>query len=105
MKIHALAKIENVAGNLSKEASNFCINWQLFYIPWVTVTYFAGFLGHKTKLSAYGHQMTMTDSPQFDLVFEVTATESQCMSQYYAHIVPVADLRLESSSTDQKGLR
>jgi len=30
MKIHALAKLENVTGNLSKETDNFCCNWQLF---------------------------------------------------------------------------
>jgi len=29
MKIHALAKLENVTVNLSK-TGNFCINWQLF---------------------------------------------------------------------------
>jgi len=29
MKILALAKLENVTGNLSKETGNFCINWQL----------------------------------------------------------------------------
>ena len=30
MKIRALAKLENVTGNLSKETGNFCTNWQLF---------------------------------------------------------------------------
>jgi len=33
MKIHALAKLENVTGNLSKETGNFCSNCSNYFRP------------------------------------------------------------------------